>query len=144
MIRAVTNADVSQVYPLITQLQKYVGVEITPEGAFRKRFKEVLESPYFRIFVAEDSGVIQGTITIWLRENLFHSGKVALIDELIVGEDSRGQGVGSQLMDHALAHCADMGCEEVEVSTEMDNQEARDFYLRHGFVEQGLILEREL
>lgn len=83
-------------------------------------------------------------MTIWLRENLFHGGQVALIDELIVEENSRGRGVGSQLVDHALAHCADVGCEEVEVSTEMDNQEARDFYTKHGFVEQGLILEKEL
>jgi PhnO protein len=142
MIRAVTTSDISQVYQLILQLQKFAGVEVTPEGAFRRKFKEVLESPYFQIFVAEDSGVIQGTLSIWLRENLFHGGQVALIDELIIGEESRGRGIGSQLVDHAVAYCADLGCEEVEVSTEMGNQSARNFYQKHGFIEQGVLLER--
>ena len=82
--------------------------------------------------------------TVWLRESLFHGGQVALIDELIIDESSQGQGIGSQLVDHVVAYCARLGCEEVEVSTEMDNLAARTFYARHGFVEQGVILEREL
>lgn len=144
MIRAAANPDASQVYQLIAQLQQFAGVEVVEEAAFTRQFAQVLSDPQFRAFVFEESGTIKGVITLWLRESLFHGGCVALIDELITDQSSRGQGIGSQLVDHVVAYCARLGCEEVEVSTEADNLAARGFYARHGFVEQGVILEREL
>ena len=144
MIRAATDSDGSQVYQLIAQLQQFVGVEVVQEAAFIRKLSQALADPRFRAFVAEESGAIQGVITVWLRESLFHSGHVALIEELIVDESSRGQGIGSRLVDHMVAYCAQLGCAEVEVSTEAENRAARTFYARHGFVEQGVLLEREL
>ena len=144
MIRAATDSDVSQVYQLIAQLQRSARVEVVQEAAFNRQFSQALADPRFRAFVAEESGGIQGVITVWLRESLFHCGHVALIDELIIDESSRGQGIGSRLVDHIVAYCARLGCAEVEVSTEADNLAARTFYARHGFAEQGEILEREL
>jgi len=144
MIRAAANSDASQIYQLMTQLQQFAGVEVVEEAAFTRQFKQALADPRFRAFVAEESGTIKGVITVWLRESLFHGEPVALIDELIIDESSRGQGIGSQLIDHVVTYCAGLGCEEVEVSTEADNLAARDFYARRGFVEQGVILEREV
>ena len=144
MIRVAADSDASQVYQLIAQLQQFAGVEVAEAAAFIHQFRRVLADPRFRAFVMEEAGVIKGVITIWLRESLFHGGPVALIDELIIDESSRGQGIGSQLIDHVVAYCARLGCEEVEVSTEADNLAARGFYARHGFVERGVILEREL
>jgi PhnO protein len=144
MIRAAKHSDGSQVYQLIAQLQQFAGVEVVEEAAFTRQFRQALADPRFRAFVAEESGVVKGVITVWLRESLFHGGRVALIDELVIDENSRGQGIGSRLIDHVVAYCARLGCEEVEVSTEADNLAARGFYARHGFVERGVILEREL
>ena len=144
MIRAATDSDASQTHQLIGQLQQTAGVEVVQEAAFNRQFSQALADPRFRAFVAEESGGIQGVITVWLRESLFHGGHVALIDELIIDESSRGQGVGSRPVEHIVAHCARLRCAEVEVSTEADNLAARTFYARHGFVEQGVILEREL
>jgi len=144
MIRTATDSDSSQVYQLIAQLQQLTGVKVVQEAAFTRQFSQALADPRFRAFVAEESGAIQGVITVWLRESLFHGGQVALIDELIVDESSRGQGIGSRLVDHVVAYCAQLGCAEVEVSTEAENRTARTFYDRHGFAEQGVLLEREL
>ena len=144
MIRAATDSDGSQLYQLIAQLQQFAGVEVAQEAAFNRQFSQALADPRFRAFVAEESGAIRGVITVWLRDSLFHGGQVALIDELIVDESSQGQGIGSQLVDHVVAYCAQLGCAEVEVSTEADNRAARTFYARHGFAEQGVLLEREL
>jgi ribosomal protein S18 acetylase RimI-like enzyme len=119
-------------------------MEVAQEAAFIRQFSQALAGPHLRAFVAEESGAIQGVITVWLRESLFHAGHVALIDELIIDESSRSQGIGSQLVDHIVAYCAQLGCAEVEVSTEADNRAARTFYARHGFAEQGVLLEREL
>jgi ribosomal protein S18 acetylase RimI-like enzyme len=144
MIRLATDSDAPQVYRLIAQLQRFAGIGVVKEVVFTRQFRRVLVDPRFRAFVAEESGVIQGVITVWLRENLFHSRLVALIDELVVDENSRGLGIGSQLINHTIAYYVRLGCTEVEVSTEVDNQAAREFYARHGFAERGVLLEREL
>jgi len=144
MIRAAVKSDAPQVYRLMAQLQQFAGVEVAQEAAFTRQFSQILADPRFQVFVAEDSRAIQGVITVWLRESLFHGGRVALIDELIIDEGSRGQRIGSQLVDYVVTCCTRLGCVEVEVSTEADNLAARTFYVKHGFAEQGILLEREL
>ncbi|HEY75326.1 MAG TPA: GNAT family N-acetyltransferase [Thermoflexia bacterium] len=144
MIRIAAESDGPQLYRLIAQLQRLAKVEVVPEAQFRRQLRRALADPRFRAFVVEESGVVRGVITLWLRENLFHGGRVALIDELIVEEGSRGRGIGGRLVEHVVEHCTRLGCTEVEVSTEADNLEARAFYARHGFIEQGVLLEREL
>jgi PhnO protein len=144
MIRAATGSDASQAYRLLAHLQQFAGVEVSEEAAFVRQFRQVLAEPRFRAFVAEEAGDVRGVITVWLRESLFHSGPVALIDELVVAEDRRGQGIGTRLLEHVVGACTALGCAEVEVSTEADNRPARAFYARHGFVEEGVLLEREL
>jgi len=144
MIRTAREADIPQVYRLMAQLQRLAGVKVAGEAAFGQQFRLALSDPRFRAFVAEEAGAVQGVITVWLRESLFHGGPVALVDELIVDESSRGRGIGAQLIEHVVAYCVRLGCAEVEVSTETDNLAARRFYARHGFVEQGVLLEREL
>lgn len=144
MIRAATDSDASQVYRLIAQLQQSAGVEVAGQAALVRQFSQALAEPRFQAFVVEEAGAVQGVVTVWLRESLFHSGPVALIDELIIDQDRRGQGVGSRLVEYVVGVCARLGCAEVEVSTETDNRAARAFYAAHDFVEQGVLLEREL
>lgn len=143
MIRAARAADSAAVYRLIVQLQQFAGAEVAQEAALVRQFVQALADPRFRAFVAVRSGAVQGVITLWLRESLFHKGPVALIDELIIDEGGRGRGVGAQLVDHVVRYCAELGCAEVEVTTETDNRAARAFYAKCGFAEEGVLLERE-
>lgn len=144
MIRRAKTSDAPQIYPLIHQLQRVVGLAVLSKAAFHDRYHRAMVDPHFQTFVAEESGLIRGLVTIWLRENLAHGGQVALIDELIVDEGCRSQGLGSGLVDRVVAHCADLNCEEMEVTTLRDNMAAQRFYLEHHFVEKGVLLEREL
>jgi ribosomal protein S18 acetylase RimI-like enzyme len=67
-----------------------------------------------------------------------------MIDELIVSKKYRGQGVGKELLSKVVKHCRDLGCCELEVSTLMSNQIARDFYRKCGFEEEAVLLEIDL
>jgi ribosomal protein S18 acetylase RimI-like enzyme len=128
----------------MAQLQQFSGVEVPGEVAFVRQFRRALVEPGFRAFVADEAGALRGVVTLWLRENLFHAGPVGLIDEVVVDEECRGQGIGSRLLQHVVDLCARLGCAEVEVSTEADNRAAQAFYAKHGFVEESVLLEREL
>jgi ribosomal protein S18 acetylase RimI-like enzyme len=67
-----------------------------------------------------------------------------LIDELVVASSFRDKGVGRELLDAAVEKCKQLGCSEVEVSTEFTNTKAKEFYKRCGFEERGVILEKDL
>ena len=109
-------------------MREITGIEDVAEERLVAQFERALTNPCFRAFLAEEGGTVKGLVTLWLRECLSHGGPVALIDELIVAEGERGGGLGSRLLEHALAYCRQQGCVEVEVSTEVENVAARRFY----------------
>jgi ribosomal protein S18 acetylase RimI-like enzyme len=58
-----------------------------------------------------------------------------------VAPEFRGQGVGRVLVDAALNRARELCCCEVEVTTETSNHQAREFYRRCGFDEEGVLFE---
>lgn len=51
----------------------------------------------------------------------------------IASEDTRGTGIGSKLLDHAMEHCASQGFERVYLWTFEGLDAARHLYEKHGF-----------
>jgi PhnO protein len=142
-IREAGKEDAKAAWKLIAQLQEFVDLEITPYEEFAARWEKAIASENFKAFIAEEGEEAKGLATVWLRESLSHGGLVALIDELVVAEGERGKGIGTHLLKHVVDNCFQMGCIEVEVSTEADNFAARGFYHKLGFGEVGVLLERE-
>jgi ribosomal protein S18 acetylase RimI-like enzyme len=96
------------------------------------------------LLVAEGQGRVIGFISFCTRRTCLHPGPSALIDELAVSTNYRKQGVGKKLLLAAIEKCKQLGCCEVEVSTESTNTMARKFYGKCGFKEVGVSLERSL
>jgi GNAT superfamily N-acetyltransferase len=105
----------------------------------------MLNLPQCALFVAEDdAGRVVGMLTISHRWTLWHRGPCALIEELVVDEEARGQGLGRALIQAAIDWAQAEGCSEIEVSTEEDNADAQAFYRRLGFDSVALLLEYEM
>ncbi|WP_461865111.1 GNAT family N-acetyltransferase [Thermococcus sp.] len=66
------------------------------------------------------------------------------MDELVVSGEHRGEGIGRKLIEAAVELCRELGCVEVEVSTEIGNLKAREFYRSMGFEETAVLLEMNL
>ncbi|MFU8825951.1 MAG: GNAT family N-acetyltransferase [Brevefilum sp.] len=64
-----------------------------------------------------------------------------LLSNLAVKKGQRGQGIGTQILGYveAKAHCA--GYQKLALLVTMDNQQAREFYERHGFRVRAAHLE---
>jgi len=119
-------------------------IETPSEADFRKVFSLCIADPKCHIIVAERGGQILGYLTLWLRPCLSHAGLSALIDELVVAQGARAQGMGRALLKEALKRAQAAGCVEIEVSTGFDNEPAQSLYRSHGFEERGLLLERDV
>lgn len=96
------------------------------------------------LLTAETNGGVIGFINFTIRKTLLHCSPSGVIDELVVTRGYRGKGVGKQLVYAAIEQCKQLGCCEVEVSTEFTNTNAREFYKNCRFKERGVILERDL
>ena len=106
--------------------------------------RDLLSEANSHILVAEIKGVVVGFLNFTTRKTILHRGLSGLIDELIVAKSYRGKGIGKQLLSSAIKKSRQLGCCEVEVSTEKTNIKAREFYKQYGFTERGVLFEIDL
>jgi ribosomal protein S18 acetylase RimI-like enzyme len=106
--------------------------------------RSYLTCPDNGVLVAEIGDFVGGVISYSIRPGLFHAGSSGLIEELVVLDSARGQGVGSMLLAEALCRLEALGCVEVSVSTGSDNEAALRLYRSHGLVDEAILLEKHL
>ncbi len=83
------------------------------------------------VFVAEVDGAVVGYITTYLN----HRTKIGGIPNLSVHPQSQQQGLGTQLIDTALAYLKEEGMLYARIETLEQNQIGTAFYPKMGFVE---------
>ena len=145
IIREATKPDLPSIGKLLEDLTNAMddteGIEI---GIAIKTFEHLLNDASSHILAATMEGTPVGFINFTIRQTILHRSPSALIDELVVTEEYQGKGVGKQLVLAAIEKCRQLGCCEVEVSTEKTNLKAREFYKRCGFEERGMLFEMDL
>jgi GNAT superfamily N-acetyltransferase len=85
-------------------------------------------NPRQRIWVVERYGVVCGSAAI-----VEHSREEAQFRWLLLSRDARGIGLGSRLVDWALAFCIEQGYRSVFLWTFSELEAAAHLYRRHGF-----------
>ena len=145
ILRNAEERDLPSLKSLTLELRGLAEIESSSfQADFQKVFSLCIDAPQCHIIVAQRGAQIAGYLTLWLRPCLSHVGLCALIDELIVAEQARGQGMGRALLEEALKRAQEAGCVEIEVSTGFDNEPAQSLYRSQGFEERGLLLERDI
>jgi ribosomal protein S18 acetylase RimI-like enzyme len=98
-VRPARPEDVAQIWPLVEQF----AFSYRPERAiFEQSFGELLERSDTLALVAEAPGdAIVGYLLASYHGTFFANGPVAWIEELMVGESVRRQGVAARLMGSA-------------------------------------------
>ena len=144
-IRLLTANDLSSVNRLILQLAGATGFDfsIRPDQV-EMIFERMTQHPDLYLnLVAEQAGDVVGLVSVVCYKTWFHPGGTALINELIVDEPARNQGIGKQLIDAAIEEARIRGMDEIEVGTEGDNLGAQRFYQRCGFDHSYVLLGME-
>lgn len=67
-----------------------------------------------------------------------------IVENLYVRPDSRGEGIGSELLSRAEQRLGDRGVDTVALNVMADNERARQFYRERGYDPQRLELEKSV
>jgi len=145
IIREAKESDLLTIKKLTLELIETMG---NTEGIDIKLIAEncqnLLSEANSHILVAEIGRVVVGFVNFTTRKTILHRGLSGLIDEVIIAKSYRGKGLGKQLLSSAIKKSRQLGCCEVEVSTEKTNIKAREFYRQCGFAERGVFFEIDL
>jgi ribosomal protein S18 acetylase RimI-like enzyme len=145
VIRKAKNSDLPAIKKLLAELINAMddteGIDV---GIALETCEQLLNDARSHFLVATAQGTPVGFINFTIRQTILHRSPSALIDELVVAREYQRKGVGKQLMLAAMEKCRQLGCCEVEVSTEKTNDRARKFYKKCGFEESGALFEVDL
>lgn len=129
-IREAREADLDRLLELYSLLEgPYAGsVSLTRDGA-RNLFTRILLDPNQQTLVAEDYGEVVGTLVIVVIPNLGHGGApYAVVENVVVDPDSRGEGVGKALVEEALERARRAGAYKLALCSNLQREEAHAFY----------------
>jgi ribosomal protein S18 acetylase RimI-like enzyme len=134
VLREVTDDVVAAFARLLPQLSDSVGAL---DGTALSR---VLASETNTVLIALSAGRIVGTLTLVTIPTL--TGVRARIEDVVVDESVRGQGVGAALTQSALGHAREAGAGSVELTSRASRVAANRLYQRLGFQQRESNLYR--
>ncbi len=133
-IRRGTEADLPQVLDLIKELAIYEKAEGEVINTVQQLTEDGFgDNPIYGLFVAELDGQIQG-ISLYYTKYSTWKGRCIFLEDIIVNEEHRGMGLGSQLFDRTVQLAESLGVKRLEWQVLDWNQSAIEFYKRKGAI----------
>lgn len=86
-----------------------------------------------QLFAARANGKVVGMVSLLFTVSTALGKPVCWLEDMVVSKDARGQGLGSTLLNHAIAFAKDKGYGRITLLTDLANKDAQRFYARHGF-----------
>ena len=107
--------------------------------------KLIIEQPNKgRIFVLRSYGKLVGMINLLFTISTAEGGAVIILEDLIVMQDHRSQGLGAQLLQYALDFARQKDFQRITLLTDRLDEPAKKFFERHGFTVSGMVPMRWL
>lgn len=139
-VRPATIDDAATLVGLLAEMDNAPtrDVLLDVEGA-RQIMARMAAYPDFRAFLVFANGVAVGTFSLLIFCSLAHEGcKQAVLDAVVIRRGSRGQGIGSVMLEQACKIAADAGCYKIALSSNLQRMDAHRFYETYGFTQHGI------
>jgi GNAT superfamily N-acetyltransferase len=136
-VRQATVADLPSVLALYAQPAMDNGKVLTIAQA-EQLLAQFSHYPNYRLFVACKDDAVVGTFALLVMHNLAHQGTPsAIVEDVVVSEVHQSQGIGRDMMHHAMALAREAGCYKLVLSSNQKRERAHAFYESLGFQRHG-------
>ena len=139
-IRKCVINDVYEIHNLLNMLEE-TEFELRQ---FTTIFQDIIASVNNHCFVYCIEEKVVGFINLNIEYKLHHHNKVCEIEELIIDPDYRGRKIGSKLLEYGMKIAEEIGCELIELTSNVKRTRAHQFYVSHAFVNNGYRFIRKL
>jgi len=85
------------------------------------------------IFVLEKENKVIGMVSLLWSISTALGTRVAWLEDMVIDNAFRSQGIGSVLIEEAIAYARSVGCRRITLLTDGDNIPAHRFYEKFGF-----------
>ncbi|CAH1226848.1 hypothetical protein PAECIP111891_06012 [Paenibacillus allorhizoplanae] len=130
MIREAESKDTNILESLYKALApNSKNIKVLPE-----RIEQIMADPNNFLFVYEDHGIVTGTIfmTVCL-DPMYQFRPYAVVENVIVNKDFRGNGIGKRLLEHVEQLCISRGCTKIMLLSSANRIEAHEFFMKNGY-----------
>lgn len=125
--------DLPDIIRLLNQL--WADKFLNPEDV-QSVLKRYIEDENYEMYCFEE-GKILGIISISKRRAFYCGDKVAIIEDLIVDEQSRGKGIGKELVEFVERELKKEGIKGIELVSDVHRSEAHEFWDKLGYPKSG-------
>lgn len=139
-IEPATVEDLSVLTTFISDLMEEQPDFVSDEAAHAKGIQLILESPSKgRIFVLRDEEDILGMVNILFTITTALGGCAALMEDVIIHPQYRRQGLGSLMLDYAVAFAEEKDFKRITLLADAQDEKSQSFFQNKGFDFSGLI-----
>ena len=96
-----------------------------------------------RVFVADSDGIIIGMCSVQTVISTAEGGPAAILEDLVVRRDFRGQGIGTRLLAEVLNWCRQRTISRLHLLADRHNGNAMDYYAGRGWNRTRLLCLRK-
>jgi len=143
-VRQATAADLPSILALYAQPAMDNGKVLTITEA-EQLFAQFSNYPNYRLFVACEANTVVGTFALLIMHNLAHQGTPsAIVEDVVVSDALQSQGIGRDMMHHAMVLAREAGCYKLVLSSNQKRERAHAFYESLGFQRHGFSFSIEM
>ena len=133
------ESDIPELVALLSQLTQTSVEEALPA------FRRMSEYPNYNVYLVRDAQKIIGTFALLVLDNMGHNGcHVGIVENVVVDQERRGQGIGKYMMHFAKSIALEHRCYKLILASNVRLEEAHRFYESLGFQKQGYAFSLDL
>lgn len=145
LVRRAENSDIPILADLLFSLFSQ-DIEFIPDRDKQvKGLEIIINSPSIgEILTIEVDDKIVGMVSLLYSVSTALGGKVAILEDMVIAKEYRKSGLGTQLLNSAIAYAQEIDCLRITLLTDHDNEVAQEFYKKSGFTKSAMIPMRLL
>jgi ribosomal protein S18 acetylase RimI-like enzyme len=145
IVRTATARDIPEIVRLIRQLAAHDHVT-PPDSETLARVLDALltRSAVYIVAQAAEGEALLGAMQLDFRLTTWEAAPYVYIEDFIVDEGRRGQGIGSAMLALAEELALERGCVRMDLDVLQESVDSQRFYARHGFADQKRLYLRRV